>query len=237
MIHAPCRLSAWSTNGAASPRKLVVQLRADTGPAGYRLRGMLEIEGLDAWRIDALEAALARTLGGRATLMLGPADLDNLLDGRNVESAARRIVHEYDLTPAQLAAKAGISEYCATSLLTTDHKWRGGRPGERRRSHHVIHAIAALALRLVTAPTPGEVLRRQRTGPTGNPRSPVNVAAQIGVPPAVYRAWEDDEAPVPPDMAYAVTRALGLPLDPLAAPVQDDDESDECEALLEESTP
>lgn len=201
MIHAPCSVDVSVTNGATTPRRLVINLAADTGPAGYRLRGTIELDGLDAWRIEAIQAALARTLGGRATLMLGPADLANLLDGQNVEVPARRIAREYDLTPAELAAKAGIACDTANSLLTE----------ERHRNRPVVEAITALTIRLADAPTPGEMLRRQRGGRHGNARRRANVATQIGVDEATLRRWEDDEALVPFDLADAVRNALGLP--------------------------
>ncbi|HUS80723.1 MAG TPA: helix-turn-helix domain-containing protein [Armatimonadota bacterium] len=196
MIHCETALDVELRGGAATPARLVLCLSADTGPGGYQIRGVIEIEGLDAWRMDAFETELTRRLGGRCTLVLGPADLDNLLDGRNVEHAAREIARTYHWSARDLADKVGVAVETAQSLLTETHA----------RNAPTCRLVAALALRLVQAPTPGEVLRRERRD---RPRR--TVASDIGVEEETLRRWEDDEELVPYELADRVRRVLGIP--------------------------
>ncbi|NLF16894.1 MAG: helix-turn-helix transcriptional regulator [Lentisphaerae bacterium] len=181
------------------PPRLEIQLEADGGPDGYHVTGTLYVEGLDAWRLDALEAAFARRMGGRCTLSLGPDYEADLLHGDNVEIAARRLAREYALTADELAARAGIAPRTAHSLLTES----------RRRNRTTAVAIARLGRRIVQRPTVGEMLRRQRTGLGFRHRA--LVAASIGVELGTLAAWEDDRAPIPPELAADVSRVLGLP--------------------------
>jgi hypothetical protein len=202
MIHCACEVQVCVTHGAAAPPRIILLLAGDGGPAGYRLRGRLEVEGLDGQALDALDHALAVTLGGRATLMLGPADLDNLLDGQRVEATARRLCREYDWSPAELARKSALRLEIVRSLLTE----------ERKRYGKVVKAVRDLAVRIADRPTFGELLRRQRTGLAGRQgvRWPARVAETVGVQEAVYASWEDDEALPPPDRVPGLLRALGL---------------------------
>ena len=187
---------------ACAPSHLVLLLHGDGGPAGYKLRGRIEIEGLDAWRLDALENALARELGGRATFTLGPPDLENLLHGEQVEETVRRLRREYALTEAEFAAKSGLSLDQVRDLCRTT----------RRRHGKTVRRVLALAMRLAMRPTLGELLRRQRAGAgrQSTPRLRAAVAEEIGVSESVYAAWEDDAMPVPPTFLRPITRVLGL---------------------------
>jgi len=199
MLRAEVRLNTEvQYTGATGNPRLVLTLHADGPVGGFNIEGQIVIAGLDAWHCDQVENELVRRLGGRATLCLGPMELENVLAGTNLSQPLKKLCGIYGWSAADVASRTGLTTKTVEDALA----------GRRKPYRGTVRAVLYLMQRVTLQPTTGDIIRRYRVGRS---LQQTKVAEYCGVSVEVVRLWEDDEAEVPFEKRLLLKRAVGLP--------------------------
>lgn len=200
MLRAEVQIATFAREdlGAGTPQ-LVVRLKGLTPGKGWTIDGVLILRGLSPQQVDEVEDFVARRHQGKATLCIGPIELNNVLSDANFITPLRAFMSKYGLTPDELAHKAAVGSRTLHDLVNG----HSSKPYSTTR-----RKLTAAMLRIANNPTPGETLRYCRTAYVYSEEA---VAHQLRIRVEDVRDWESDHKSIPEQFRPALAVLLGLP--------------------------